>query len=1711
MSHSRESRVSKKKKFPAKSWAAVRENVDYVGCYPDYAYFYPEYEDSKNYRPADRKHQGGPLRGKPWIQPPRPDNPDLPPARNYTNYLDGPARIIPSIERVTRSSENPTNLRLDQALRRCYDMARSRNRRYFALQGGGLCMASNSKNFMKWDRLDPKECRSCFKQCTKRGKPCGKICQHKKRTCHKPVNQTCAHDDKNQMNKGYKGGGYFTNSVFEIKNMEYSTDEVKEVSPIMPDEGGMDPYEQYRYDAPHPEEHMDCPKFPDNFFPLSPAQLFAQQYFNTKNPIKGMLIDQSAGSGKTCLALNVIGNFMGQWRIFWVTRHSLRATPLKNLYRDICQMKLREIIEDPKPLTVKSTGEIVGSTRAEKIAFIRSKRGPAVLKGYGIEIEKQRIITYDDLVRIIVGKNAEARKLRDQQLADHHDGDIGYKTLFVFDEAHNIFTRSLPGEEREMLDATFDSVKVAGKTFHSQEDIYGKLPGIGGKITGRDLIAALFYQSYKKSGDESAKTLLLTATPMSDSPIQLFRLMNLILEHPRQRLSLDINDYYDPYSMKLKDEAVIKFAAAAHGRISYYNTTKNPTKFAKKLFYDRMDSMMHKFHHRLVQEAVDREEAEQKRHPDSADPKKLVAIYRNLGLVAKTKGSFFSEEDIERYENEMKRLEHWNPEREEQYQTELYHREVHAARKVFKMELKPSDEQAYEKKREQYRKWASKNADQIRKPDQPPRELNDVIDANGDMKSFDEWVSEEDQADSERELEVPPQVMKEYWKLVKRKDTYDERMREYGDGKRDSKPRKPQLPHLLKDNGELKSPEEFYGHHAADRQMTKRDRSQYHALVRKFSEFKAELVDYSQASKSRGGAHRAEARAKLPKRAQGVDDVMDDYGQLLSMEEWFRERLEPQRQEKYHQREQKRKKETKQETKYMKFLIRDPSTGWMRIRTLEEFIDIRKPLPTLDGPETRKGLSFLMWHKTFNPNAFKQLMPYYAPKIHDCITNIVDIEQHAQETYGHGFKHTVFTFSIAGKGEEAPYGSRIVASAFHARSDLFKVLLVYKDDEDGNFVLHHDLPKTDEHDKRWGVAVLSSKNIPNIYADEYGGNQTVEYNAKVVEATQAAFNDAQNRYGDQIKILIMDKAYTEGVEAYEDNIAHFLNRGLSRSELEQASARSARFCRSKSIPFFQNVGGFLEMYFYALRQPDAQNDLYEEMMDHVPYEDQLNLNLMDVFQDLAAQFSIDYWLNFNINEYDPLFKGEVMDYYDKWNRSYVVGKELHWSNRGGDQKTQKVDYEFMVDPDSVVGQEQFKEGTLVMDENGIPSRVVGYDRASNLYTVRYASPRGSRVSKGGLSYVEEERTPDQLRIAPGEMVEFHIPYGVDMAQKVMNIGNYNTMHPSTMVADMERDLRIPENALTAIYTAFRNNVNFTLMGFVTLLRLIIKAGGAGIPFHIQVPYVDQYEVIPSLSNFSVQWVCQDNGERSLQVHDHTLKEFMAPTQGLSFMLLFLNGTRCGSASDASHTNLLLYIPAWKTVERFDPLGYVAHWYDAVALDARLYDMFQKVDPELRYMSAAETTPLFGLHRLQAQEKARHQLDPRSYASAFTLFYMHMRILYADQALKEYPKEKREVYPVHFQRGLIQAMKDQFSGKLTEYIRNYAEMSAQSKDFILKWDRYDHDLPFWANATLLIRDFEKVAAIKVPKRSRRAEAEAARKAPKPSGLLDRMKNMLGLWH
>ena len=383
----------------------------------------------------------------------------------------------------------------------------------------------------------------------------------------------------------------------------------------------------------------------------------------------------------------------------------------------------------------------------------------------------------------------------------------------------------------------------------------------------------------------------------------------------------------------------------------------------------------------------------------------------------------------------------------------------------------------------------------------------------------------------------------------------------------------------------------------------------------------------------------------------------------------------------------------------------------------------------------------------------------------------------------------------------------------------------------------------------------------------------------------------------------------------------------------------------------------------------------------------------------------------------------------------------------------KLDYDFIVDADNVLT--PMVINSRVVDDVGRYGKIVAINDQTGGISVKY--------DESGLV---SEKLKKDLRFQPGQVVDYHIPYGVDLAQKVMNIGNYNVMHPSEMIEDMVQNINIPIQALNVLKTSFRNDMVYTLLGFVSMLRLLGK--NLEVPVHIVLPDEMSGEEMPGMDSMSLQWSCEKDGKtRLLRAKPGLLESFLAPEKGISIILLFLNGVKCGSVhgADTIHTNVLLYVPEWKTVERFDPFGYVPHPYNSIELDSRLYELFEGVDPEIRYMSSSETLPLVGLQRLQIQEVER---DAESYRTVFSIFYMHMRILFAATALKEYPQEKRTVYPIQFQRGLLKQLQAKVPGQLNMFARSYAEMMVESRSVVVEWKKYDEDLPFWVNCVRIIK-------------------------------------------
>jgi len=263
---------------------------------------------------------------------------------------------------------------------------------------------------------------------------------------------------------------------------------------------------------------------------LSNSQGFVSNFFTAKSAYKGILFWHSVGTGKTCSAIATASNSFEKedYTILWVTRHTLKPDIWKNMYAQICSATIKEKIENGLYI-------------------------PEVVKANPLKYLDNKWITpisYKQFSNLITGKNNFYKEL----VKRNGKIDPLRKTLIIIDEAHKLFAQDTPANERP-------DIKILKKAI---------------------------YNSYKTSQENSCKLLLMTATPYTSNPMQLFQLLNLLKEDDYFIEDFDkFKEYYldDLYNFR-KDKSK-EFLDKITGYISYLNREKDVRQFAYPVIYIR--------------------------------------------------------------------------------------------------------------------------------------------------------------------------------------------------------------------------------------------------------------------------------------------------------------------------------------------------------------------------------------------------------------------------------------------------------------------------------------------------------------------------------------------------------------------------------------------------------------------------------------------------------------------------------------------------------------------------------------------------------------------------------------------------------------------------------------------------------------------------------------------------------------------------------------------------------------------------------------------------------------------------------------------------------------------------------------------------------------------------------------------------------------------
>lgn len=259
---------------------------------------------------------------------------------------------------------------------------------------------------------------------------------------------------------------------------------------------------------------------------FTPTQNFISHFFTPKNPYKGMLLYHSVGSGKTCTAIATATNTFDRdnYTILWVTRHTLKSDIWKNMFRQICHMSFRERVK-----------------RGETI-----KEDPSSLSRNWIQP-----ISYKQFSNLLNGQNAA---LEEKLIRRNGKKDPLRKTLVIIDEAHKLYAKSVVGAEKPNM----------------------------------PVLEKMIDNSYKLSGKDSVRILLMTATPYTEDPFEMLKLLNLLRESD-DKLVTDWKSFGEKYLQNdgtFRDDAKESFLDAITGYVSYLDRSSDRRYFAFPEIYN---------------------------------------------------------------------------------------------------------------------------------------------------------------------------------------------------------------------------------------------------------------------------------------------------------------------------------------------------------------------------------------------------------------------------------------------------------------------------------------------------------------------------------------------------------------------------------------------------------------------------------------------------------------------------------------------------------------------------------------------------------------------------------------------------------------------------------------------------------------------------------------------------------------------------------------------------------------------------------------------------------------------------------------------------------------------------------------------------------------------------------------------------------------------
>jgi len=222
---------------------------------------------------------------------------------------------------------------------------------------------------------------------------------------------------------------------------------------------------------------------------------------------------------------------------------------------------------------------------------------------------------------------------------------------------------------------------------------------------------------------------------------------------------------------------------------------------------------------------------------------------------------------------------------------------------------------------------------------------------------------------------------------------------------------------------------------------------------------------------------------------------------------------------------------------------------------------------------------------TFDANALSSLIDTQAPKMAKLFENITEQDTRDQRTYGKKFKHIIYV------NNHGVHGTKMVISAMISKGF--------------NFIMDHVTNQVMWRGRQIDRTILS---IPNTFptgnmnfstlttGSFYDGN----INKRLISSIQGKFNQRPNNIqGQNIRFLIFDKNFKEGIDLYDVKYLHVLDPYLFDTEKVQLYGRGIRTCGQKGLRFVPNKGWQLKVILYNsnIKDESVEKQILKQKME----------------------------------------------------------------------------------------------------------------------------------------------------------------------------------------------------------------------------------------------------------------------------------------------------------------------------------------------------------------------------------------------------------------------------------------------------------------------------------------------------------------------------------